>query len=645
MSSESASPRFDDIPSFVTAPRIVGIATSPTGCIVATLRSFDADSHEFVDQLVALERPGRHAQARWALVARPLTHADRSSSLLAVGVRGEVYFQRKDPDEEERGAALWMLAPQGEARVVARHRGGFEQVVATGARLFAVMGTMPGASGPAQSDEHVKRRRDSKVSAVLHEDYPIRSWNRDLGPQRPALYAAPLPTLEGEDQADFQAVDLPRRPADVSGDWRLSRVRAAADGSLALVSMTARTSIDSFERTYRISLDPAADPRLVWAEPGADVEPVALAPGGRRALLLRVTPPLPGQVVREDLYAVDLDTLARHPVSEGFDEVPNAAVWLDEETAVVAADRRGRGSLYRVDVESGEVRRLTPKDEWTYHDPHVAGTALVCLRSSVAHAPQVVTVDPASGRPAPAQPLAPDVKLPGSLAEVHAQAADGAALRAWLALPAGPGPHPLVVFAHGGPWGSWNDWTWRWNPWPFVARGYAVLLPDPGISTGYGRAMLARGHDAIGREPYQDILALADAAVARPDVDRERQAFAGGSYGGYMANWVAGHAGTRFRCVVTHAGLWDVGTMAWTTDNGSWHRWMLGARKGGAPQAEEYSPHRFAADIQVPMLVIHGARDFRVPSRRPWSCGPPCSCTPRSSDTASCTSPTRATGF
>src|SRR5699024_479256 len=136
-------------------------------------------------------------------------------------------------------------------------------------------------------------------------------------------------------------------------------------------------------------------------------------------------------------------------------------------------------------------------------------------------------------------------------------AADGTEVRAWLRLPEGEGPHPLVVFAHGGPWGSWNAWTYRWNPGPFVAAGYAVLLPDPAISTGYGQSMIDRGQHELGGAPFTDIMALTDAVVARDDIDAERTAFAGGSYGGYMANWVAGHTGDRFRCIVTHASLWD----------------------------------------------------------------------------------------
>src|SRR5699024_9969906 len=204
--------------------------------------------------------------------------------------------------------------------------------------------------------------------------------------------------------------------------------------------------------------------------------------------------------------------------------------------------------------------------------------------------------------PNPADP----VDLPGALTEVTASAEDGTALRAWLRLPEGEAPHPLVAFAHGGPWGSWNAWTYRWNPGPFVAAGYAVLLPDPASSTGYGQAMIDRGRHQRAGTPYADIMALTDRAVAREDIDAERPAFAGGSYGGYMANWVAGHTGDRFRCIVTHASLWDTESMGHTTDNAGWERSMRG-------QNAQYNPKDFVSGIVAPMLVIHGDKDYRVP--------------------------------
>jgi dipeptidyl aminopeptidase/acylaminoacyl peptidase len=159
----------------------------------------------------------------------------------------------------------------------------------------------------------------------------------------------------------------------------------------------------------------------------------------------------------------------------------------------------------------------------------------------------------------------------GRVERVVAKAADGTAIGSWLVLPpeaSADSPAPLVVFAHGGPIGSWTGWLWRWNPHLLAERGYAVLMPDPAISIGYGQHMVERGWGRWGEAPYTDIIAALDSALTRPDLDASRTALAGGSFGGYMANWVAGHT-DRFRAIVTHASLWDLRPFHGTTDTGA----------------------------------------------------------------------------
>ncbi|MGH8828581.1 MAG: alpha/beta hydrolase family protein, partial [Jiangellaceae bacterium] len=213
-----------------------------------------------------------------------------------------------------------------------------------------------------------------------------------------------------------------------------------------------------------------------------------------------------------------------------------------------------------------------------------------------------------SSIPLPAPAPAPE--LPGTLIEVETKAADGARVRAWLALPDGASvadPAPLLLWIHGGPLGSWNAWSWRWSPWIAVARGYAVLLPDPALSTGYGLDFIRRGWGSWGAAPFTDLMAITDAAIARPDVDQTRTAAMGGSFGGYMANWLAGNT-DRFAAIVAHASLWALDQFGPTTD-AAWY-W---AREMTAEMAAAHSPHHHVDAITTPMLVIHGDKDYRVP--------------------------------
>ena len=205
--------------------------------------------------------------------------------------------------------------------------------------------------------------------------------------------------------------------------------------------------------------------------------------------------------------------------------------------------------------------------------------------------------------------------MPGRLEEVLTTADDGHPIRSWLVLPetaSADRQAPLLLWVHGGPMGSWNSWSWRWNPWLMAARGYAVLLPDPALSTGYGQEFIARAHRDWGARPFADIMAATEAALARPDIDADRVAMMGGSYGGYMANWMAGHT-DRFKAIVSHAGLWVLDQMFGTTDHPMFWRPQFGDPLTSPEMYEANSPHRHIGQIRTPMLVIHGNKDYRVP--------------------------------
>jgi dipeptidyl aminopeptidase/acylaminoacyl peptidase len=124
--------------------------------------------------------------------------------------------------------------------------------------------------------------------------------------------------------------------------------------------------------------------------------------------------------------------------------------------------------------------------------------------------------------------------------------------------------------------------------------------------------MLRRGWGQWGGAPYDDLMAVTDAVVARPDIDEQRTAAMGGSYGGYMANWIAGHT-DRFRCIVTHASLWSLEAFTGTTDLPAYWIREWGVADVAPERYERWSPNRFADAIRTPMLVIHGDKDYRVP--------------------------------
>lgn len=355
-----------------------------------------------------------------------------------------------------------------------------------------------------------------------------------------------------------------------------------------------------------VRIDIATRERTVIADdPLADLGSLAISPDGNTVAYLRETHSTPEQAPRITLCT---KAFGGEPVelAADWDRWPASVTWShDGSTLLVTADDNGRAPIFAVDPSSGAVTQLT-HDDFAYGEVRpVPGGALYALRSSYLTPPHPVRVD-ADGS-VTVLPCVEFPELPGELVELTTTAADGTPVRSWLTLPAGDAPAPLLLWVHGGPLGSWNTWRWRWNPWLLTALGYAVLMPDPALSTGYGQDFIQRGWGAWGFAPYTDLMAAVDGACAHSRIDAGRIAAMGGSFGGYMANWIAGHT-DRFAAIVTHASLWALDQFGPTTDGAYW--W---AREMTPEMAERNSPHLHVENITTPMLVIHGDKDYRVP--------------------------------
>jgi dipeptidyl aminopeptidase/acylaminoacyl peptidase len=599
---------FSDLDAYVALPRVGGLWLSPDGRrLVVGSSALDRQKNRFVPALWEVDPEGVRP-------ARRLTRSEKGESSAAFTPSGDLLFVSARPEpgaeaEDEPPAVLWRQpAGGGDPRVIASPPGGVSNVaVSRNGTLVFGSSLLPSAED-ADDDKRLRgRRKDAKVSAILHEEYPVRYWDHDLGPARTRLLTTEL--TDGDDRAPLR--DLTGhvgRALDVEGDWDI-----APDGRTVAATWTVAEPGGS-QRPTLVAIDVASGERRTLADdPDLEYESPVISPDGASVAVVvsrRTTPQDPGD---RWLAVVPLAGGEARPLARSWDRWPSPARWTPDGAAlVVTADDLGRAPLWRVDVASGEATRLTA-DDGAYNDVRISpdGLFAYAIRAAVdaPPAPVRVRLDGSAAfepLPGPAGPIA----VPGRLEEVTTTAADGTALRAWLALPAdaGPGnPAPLLLWVHGGPLSSWNDWSWRWCPWVAVARGYAVLLPDPALSTGYGVGFVARGWGAWGDAPYTDLMTITDAAQDRPDVDAGRTAAMGGSFGGYMANWIAGHT-DRFRAIVTHASLWALDQMMPTTDAAYyWSREMTLEMTGA------HSPHRFADAITTPMLVVHGDKDYRVP--------------------------------
>jgi len=174
--------------------------------------------------------------------------------------------------------------------------------------------------------------------------------------------------------------------------------------------------------------------------------------------------------------------------------------------------------------------------------------------------------------------------------------------------------YPVLFLIHGGPQGSWGEeWTYRWNAQVFAGAGYLVVMPNPRGSTGYGQKYTEEISGDWGGKAYEDIMAVVDSVAALPYADGTRMVAAGGSYGGYMVDWMLGHT-DRFKALVTHAGVFDLRSMAAETEELWFVNWEFKGMPWDNPELySKWSPSNFVKEFKTPTLVIHGEQDFRVP--------------------------------
>jgi dipeptidyl aminopeptidase/acylaminoacyl peptidase len=173
--------------------------------------------------------------------------------------------------------------------------------------------------------------------------------------------------------------------------------------------------------------------------------------------------------------------------------------------------------------------------------------------------------------------------------------------------------YPMILLVHGGPQGAWGEmWHYRWNAQVFAGAGYVVVMPNPRGSTGYGQRFTDEVSSDWGGKPYEDLMAVTDYAAKLPYVDFDRMVAAGGSYGGYMVNWMQGHT-NRFKAFISHSGLFDLKSASAETEELWFPRWEFGGMPWEAPEMHErWSPSNFVREFKTPTLVIHGELDYRV---------------------------------
>ena len=364
--------------------------------------------------------------------------------------------------------------------------------------------------------------------------------------------------------------------------------------------------------------DPAAKPAKITTNPAADGGPL-YSPDGR--FIAYRAQHRPGfEADRWELMLFDRKTREHRSTTVGWDRSPDSYAWTADSRALfVSAEEQGRVAVFRFDPAGGAPSLLPITGSAGDVNVSRDGKTLVFTRST-SDAPVDVYRSAADGAD-----VRPITRANAGIASFKLRQAEnvwfdgagGVKVQAWVVRPPDfreGQKYPLLYLVHGGPQSAFNDsWGYRWNPQVFAAAGYVVFMPNPRGSVGFGQQFTDEISGDWAGKVYDDLMKGADFAEALPYVEKGRTGTAGASFGGYMMDWFLGHT-TRFRAIVTHAGVYNLTSMYGVTEELWFPEWDLKGTPWTNPELyARLSPHTYARDFKTPTLVTHGELDFRVP--------------------------------
>lgn len=371
---------------------------------------------------------------------------------------------------------------------------------------------------------------------------------------------------------------------------------------------------------YAVSADGSGPPvDLTAANHATDTLP-AVSPDGRWLAYAAMARPA-YEADRLVIQLRDLRTGATRALTQGWDRSVGSIAWAaDGRSLLVTAEEILDTPVFRVDVATGRATRLTQGGTAGNVAP-LPGDGLLYTLNSLQSPDDLYRID-RGGRSTQLTRVNAD-KMAGLdpivATRFHFAGAHGDTVWGQIVKPAGAqGRLPVAFLIHGGPQGSFaNGWSYRWNPWVFAAPGYAAVTVDFHGSTGYGQAFTdAINHD-WGGAPLEDLrLGLAAAGHEDSQLDTANACALGGSYGGFMVNWIAGNWNDGFKCLVVHDGVFDQRAMAYETEELWFSEWEFGGpyyQPEAAAAYERWNPVNFVQNWRTPMLIFHGERDFRIP--------------------------------
>jgi dipeptidyl aminopeptidase/acylaminoacyl peptidase len=605
-------------------PRVGTPAVSPDGkWVVFSVLEPAYDSKQQTSDLWIVAADGSGEPAR--LTA---TKAAESGVAWSPDSRRIAFVTKREGDEESQLYTLNITG--GEATRVTNVVTGAAapQWRPDGRALLFTSLVYPGARDDADNKRMAEERKNRKYSVRTFETYPVRRWDRWFDERQLHVLVQPL-------DAGAKAVDLLAGTAlvqnagyggrDLDTGEELDAVWAPDGRSVVFAATTNRNQAVSATVHTHLYQIPAGggEPRQLTSGNASYDHPTFAADG--RTLYFSTTDD------HDQIYSLTRVAAASWPwsgqpriLTAAFDRsVSTWALSSDGRTLYLTAEDEGLEKVYSMPAGGGQVSLLVAPERGVYTNlvSSTGAPTLVANWGSSIEPSEIVRIDPATKTHRRLTSFAVERAAAidwRPLQHFTFNSSRGRRIHSMIALPANFDParkYPLLVLIHGGFANMWRDAiTLRWNYHLLARPGYVVLMTNYTGSTGFGE-QFAR---AIKLDPFagpaSEINEAADAAISRfPFIDGTRQAAAGASYGGHLANWLEGTT-TRYKALISHAGLVN-SEAQWGTSDDNYGRELMA---GGPPWLQtptwrEQNPIRHAANFKTPMLLSIGENDFRVP--------------------------------
>ena len=611
-----AAERPFDVEDLVRLARVSDPVVSPDGRLVAyMLRETDIEGNRGITGLWLARTDGRGEPMR-------LTAVDSNASSPRWAHDGSSIFFLSARSGSNQ---VWNLPLEGgEARQVTDYPLPVRAFTPSpaGAQLALSLEVFIDCEDLECTRERLDEREESQAKGVLYERLFLRHWDTWKDGRRSQLFIAELD--EGGQagaprrlSVDLDA-DIPTRPFGTDSEWAFS-----PDGeSLVFVARVAGDAEAWSTDTdlYRVATRGEAKPENLTADNDAtDTGPV-YSPDGRYLAWRSMRRP----GFEADRYRILLRDLGQGETRELAPDWDRSAQALqfspDGRRLYARADDLGHRRLFGINVRSGRVTDLSGDGSVggfsvgpgvvTFAREHLASPAQLFRIGLRGEQERQLTRHNAS--------RLGEVRF-GEYEQFSFAGAGGATVYGWVVKPVDyveGQSYPVAYIVHGGPQSSMgNGFHYRWNPQTYAGQGFAVVFIDFHGSTGYGQKFTDSISEDWGGRPLIDLQKGWQAAQEQfPFLDGERACALGASYGGYMVNWIAGAWPDGFACLVNHCGVFDNRSMYYTTEELWFPEWEMGGPQFENPEGyERHNPLNLVDRWQTPMLVIHGARDFRVP--------------------------------